>query len=341
MTLHLMRAIRRLVLVGALTAACGRSGPSFSEQLLVPDEVSSPANADSAAWISNERIAVTSFVEPADATISIQNLEGTDVDGGVLGSKPNDCVVRSIAGLGRLPNGQLGFAEICSREAATAHSELRAYDPATRKLASMGTTSQRVVSISWAPDMRRALYTAEGSLCATLYDHGPVDGPVATVVSVQGASIPLGEDLSRDPDGCTQRGNATRPAFSPDGESYAVFARATQDRSGQDRIDLPWALLVVRPDGNAKTLLDGLGEATDLAWLSGDVLLFAGTVGGQAGLWEVHADGSGLARLASADVRLIDISPDGSRLLAVAQDSMDIFDTSLLVYDLSGLLEGG
>jgi hypothetical protein len=109
-------------------------------------------------------------------------------------------------------------------------------------------------------------------------------------VTVQGRTMPLGEDLSSD-DGCTQKGNAGSPTLGPD-DRLAVFASSTGTAQGQERIPLPWALVLVTEDGSSETILDGVRDPAGLGWLTSDELVFAGQVGGKMGPWIVGRDGT-------------------------------------------------
>jgi hypothetical protein len=332
--------IGRLALLAIFATAC--SPPSaFEEHFRAPTRVEVPGLSYDVEWIAAENFAVTSSVEPADAEVSVVALDGT-VSGVIeLPRRGPDCVERTISGVARLPGGQVSFAIVCLRAVANPPrvGELFAYDPGTSHLASLGATARPPMEVSWSQDATRAIYVADGSLCSTLYEHGLGDGPLSTTVRAQGADIPLGEDLDAAPDQCTERGNAQYPAFAPTSDSFAAFARATGERHGQDRIDLPWALVLVTEDGTPSVVIDGVIEPSGLRWLTDGVLVFAGSINGTAGLWVIRQNGTGLAHIGDADLASIAVAPDGPRVVGLVRrpPEQGLFSNSVAIYDLSGV----
>jgi hypothetical protein len=158
-------------------------------------------------------------------------------------------------------------------------------------------------------------------------------------VTVQGHRLPLGEDLAAATDRCTQFGNTHFPAYAPDGRTFAVVVRSTEKEQGQDRIDVPWALVLVSEDGAAMTILDGIRDPSGLDWLTKDELVFAGHVGDAAGLWVLRRDGTGLTRVGDTEITSIDVAPDGPRVAAVLRGPLEAWPLSSVVwYDLGDLV---
>jgi hypothetical protein len=172
--------------------------------------------------------------------------------------------------------------------------------------------TSNTVTFTWDGSMSSVVYEVEGSLCATLRAHtvGGEDAPLAASATVSGDVMALGENLDANEDRCTRTGRAGRAVYGPDGKTLALVASPARGRTGQDRIDLPWGLVVVAPDGVATTILEGLREPMGLAWISVDELLVSGTLGDQEGVWRVPVRGGEPERAGLETLGSLALSPD-------------------------------
>jgi hypothetical protein len=243
-------------LLACALAGCGMLSvpPTFRDVAVHPQPIPAAAAAYyEIAWLAPDLLAVVAPLGDTESSVSLIDLDGRGIGTVRLLDKRPACVVRIVAALTRLPTSELGFAETCVLDSSNppTTSELFAYDIQAQRARSLGPTSEPPKVMTWANDMSSAVYTAEGSLCATLYTHDGTDGPFLTEVTVQGRRIPLGEDLAKADDRCTHQGNADYPAYSRDGRTLAAFASSTGSASGLARIGLRWALVLVLGVGSS------------------------------------------------------------------------------------------
>jgi hypothetical protein len=292
-------------------------------------------------WLAPSLLAVVAPLGDTESSVSLMDLDGRGIGTVRLPEKRPACVVRIVADLTRLPTSELGFAETCVLDSSNppTTSELFAYDIQPHLARSLGLTSEPPKVMTWLSDMSSAVYTAEGTLCATLYRHDDGDGPLPIEVTVQGHRMPLGEELAATEDRCTQFGNADFPAYAPDGGTLALAASYAGGVHGQGRIDRPWALMLVSDGGTSTTVLDGLRHPGGLAWLTSKVLVFSGEIGGSAGLWAVRSDGSKLTHISESFPGPMSVSPDGSGLVGILPNPSlgdpDTTPNEVVRYDLS------
>jgi hypothetical protein len=247
--------------------------------------------------------------------------------------------------MSRLASGELGFAEVCENDAAALkRSTLLAYDQTTRVVRELGHISQPPKEAAWSVDMSRAMYSAEGGLCSTIYDvqidaEALIDNPSSVVVSAQGQSFALGEDLDATPDHCTSVALSDYPVLGFDGDA-AAFVSYVGDKKGQDRIALPWAIVEIRQSGSTSPI-DGVLHPRGLGIISEEVYAFAGQVDGKTGLWTVGSDGSGFLRIGELTLASFSISPNGRSLVAILHGELtptpEAEDHKVAVYDLGDL----
>jgi hypothetical protein len=164
--------------------------------------------------------------------------------------------------------------------------------------------------------MLNVVYTAEGLLCATLYARNGGDGPLAGEAVINGRPVPLGEDLSGADDGCTHRGNAKFPAYSPRDGVLAAVVAAVGDPPGPQRIDQEWAVVTVT-NGQSATVLSPIRHPRGLAWLSSEQIVVAAEIAGETGLWLMDADGNGLTLVAQGELGAISADPSSRHVLGV------------------------
>lgn len=211
---------------------------------------------------------------------------------------------------------------------------LFALDPQTQQLTNLGETSQSVVGFTWRGDMSSAVYTALGSLCSTLYEHGTRDGPLALEVLIDGRRLPVGEDLRLTEDGCTRQSVAGHPSYGPDGETLAFVTAAVDGATGQARVGLQWSLFVNQPDGSQETVLEGLQDPQGVAWLTNEILIVAAKVRGLDGIWTVRRGGTNLARVATRALASISVAPDGHAVAGIGYETGQL-ESSLFIGNLA------
>lgn len=219
--------------------------------------------------------------------------------------------------LAALPSGELGLADICwddSLAVGTYDTRFVALRP-DGSFESLGSLigDLKPAPFSWNQALTLVVYEVEGSLCSTLYTYSADAGarPLNATAVVGREWVELGEDLGANADGCTRTGRTGRPAYAPDGQRLALVASPSRGRTGQDRIDLPWGLVVLSADGVATTILEGLRDPLGVAWISDDDLLVTATLDGRRGVWRVPVSGDDPFLVAEEAVGGLAVAPDG------------------------------
>ncbi len=329
-----------------ILSACMSTPPLPSHEMTEPSQIAvPPAPYYGIAWAGDDLVATGLRIDNGtlfEDVVVLFRSDGAEV-GRFDAPDKEACVRRTPVGLTRLPTGELAFGATCvHRREGDQPSELFAYELASGALRSLGMTLEPVAEMTWNPSMDRLIYTAEGSLCATLYERtADYHGPLRRSVNLGGRDVPLGEDLSIPEDRCTHHGHAQWPAFSPDGKAFAAMVAAVDPLSGQARIDQPWSLVIV-DDDRARVILSDIRYPRGVVWLSDDTLAFAGAIRGEHGLWAMARDGSRLVQL--GDERLAHIAIDGlDHLLGLIEDpdpsldGIEAMQNTLVLYDLSHL----
>jgi hypothetical protein len=215
-------------------------------------------------------------------------------------------------------------------------SDLHAYDHADGTVRSLGATAQVASHQTWNSDQTEVVYTAVGTLCATLYRRSDAgDDPVDIEVQIDGRRVPLGEDLAMSEDRCTHLGNADLPTFSPDGSRLAAFAASVEREPSMRRIDQPWSLVMLT-NHEAKAVLGGLRYPLGLTWIAPDKVAFTAEMYGRRGLWTAAADGRQLTLV--SDLPVAEISADAAgRVIALSDANSDASSSEVLLFDLSDI----
>lgn len=305
-----------LALAGALAAGCTGPTESPSEEPLPFSEISiEPGPWYDLAWPVDGRIIVAGESSPwRPALLSVDPHDGA---GQTMAVPESDCQALRILRLGALQQGELGLADTCwddSLQDEPYRTTLLALEAAgTSRFLGAISGTMAPVTFAWNGSLKSLVYEIDGSLCSTLYRYTPEGGarPLDASVVVVGHVVELGENLDANGDRCTRTGRAGRPDYGPDGETLALVASPAQGRVGQDRIDLPWALVILKADGAASAILEGLREPQGLAWSSSDELLVSGTLDGRPGVWRVPVNGGAPARAAPESLGALVASPDG------------------------------
>ncbi len=332
-----------------MVVACDHVGasPPPSEEVIPSATIDvAPAAYFEAAWLSDDAIALARPEPGRKSAIVLIHDNGQQI-AAVDRPKPADCDGQVFSALSRLDSGELAFAEVCEIDATgDKRSTFLAYDPVTTKVRVLGPVSEPPKVATWAPDGARAWFTAEGSLCATIYEfrsdqgQSPSDQPSSTNVQAQGHSFPLGEDLAAAPDRCTKFSRTDYPALGMNGD-LSAFVSYVAGTDGQDRIDLPWAL-VSFPEQQTKTVLDGVVEPRGLGFAADGQYIFAGNIGGRPGLWRIQPNGVGLTRVGDKALPLMALSPDAKKVLAILVGNLtnppETQTNAVIMYDLAAVI---
>ena len=312
-----------LLLILALATGCTKSTGSLQSHPLVASDIAiAPGLWSGLAWSGHFGLVVASDGRaPGNGPIvSRPTLVSIDPQLGTaqaIDLPDSDCGALRSLRLAALPRGEVGLADIClndSRVDQRYETTFLVLEP-DGGVRSLGTLIGDLapVTFAWNQALTSVVYEVDGSLCATLYTYTAEAGsrPLGVTAEVDGELVELGEDLGSNADGCTRTGRAARPAYAPDGQRLALLASPAGGRTGQDRIDLPWGLVVLSPDGVATTILEGLRDPLGVAWISEGDLLVTATLNGQRGVWRVPVGGGDPVLVASEAVGALAVAPDG------------------------------
>lgn len=298
------------------------------------------------SWASSDMIAAVSYTDPTGT-----KLELFDTQGARLGSVPLDdsevCAIRSVLGLSRLPGGGIAFTDRCQRPAGaglpTFVGHVYAFNPATSQRRELPRTVGIPTRMAWSADSSELVYGVGTPLCETLYRWTATsDGPLAVGVEIAGETVRLGEDITDVEGACPFSGQASSPAINQSDGTLATFVQPSAGMSGQDRVDLPWSLVIVFGD-TAQPVLGNIAYPCCVAWTSSGDLIFSGVIDGQNGLYRVHRDGTDLERIGSVGLEYLSLSADGSTVIGVRTPSFPPPDdpthtpVPILRYQLSGI----
>jgi hypothetical protein len=233
------------------------------------------------------------------------------------------CAVRSVFGLTHRPSGGIAFTDLCETGSGspTFVGHVYAFNPATAQRRELPQTVGIPRRLAWTADESQLIYGVGTPLCETLYRWTPTsDGPLEVSVEIAGETVLLGENITDVEGSCPTSGQASSPAINQTDGALAAFVQPSGGATGQDRIDLPWSLVIV-PGDAATDVLEGVVEPCCLDWTKDGELVFSGLIGGQNGVYSVHRDGTGLRRVGSIGLEYSSLSPDGSTLIGVQAPS--------------------
>lgn len=339
------------VLLALIICACqlvSRPQASVEDLGLQPARMPAPiAGYYDVASLGDNLIALAAPNPGQDARIDIVDAgSGAIVSGVPLPpAKRPDCNTRQLGGLARLADGRLAFGDVCTGQGGlpTRTTLLYAYNHRDGSLTALGGLADAPSTMTWTSDLSEVVYTAGTSLCQTIYARTPNgDGPLAVTVLAQGREMSLGEDVVASDDRCTKRGNASDPALNSDG-LLAAFAASTGGTGGSDRLDLPWALVLVTGK-SAQVIVDGIQNPGGVEWVGSHQLILSGRLLGRAGMWLVDSDGSQLAQVGDLALAPFSISANGTEVVGLAlaaplPDNPDDIDMGVYRYDLSSIVQ--
>jgi hypothetical protein len=267
-----------------------------------------PADYYGIAWANESTLAlVSSATGSAPPPMTLVPVDGSTVTVHTLAAMT--CQIRDLDGLSALPDGTIGFVDVCDTGGASAPGG----DLVTLALPAWQTqaadhVSQEPMQIAWRADSGSAVVQVGGSLCETLYD-SRTDRPVAATVLLNFRATSIGEDLAADSGHCTQSGRVAYPAFAPSGDRLAFVAASVSGAAGRDRIETSWSLFVLDDQGKATLVLTDIYYPRGLGWLDASTLVFTRNINAAGGLWTVRIDGSNLTRLSQQALDWLAVSP--------------------------------
>lgn len=327
----LRAALAPMGFMAGLLAAC--SSPSTPQYQTLNIEATplavAPRLYNSAAWLDGDQIALA-FLAP---TTGITLVASSGEEHGALGMPDvADCRAREFRALARTADGRLSYAEACDTVLGV-RVDFVAYDVGSGQKAPLGGGSGMPFDASWSPD-REMIYSTGDVLCASLYRRLPAaDEPLPLAVEVGGQAFRAGQDIDSAPDGCPRAGRAAFPAYSLDSEHLAFMASSDGGGDGQDLLDRPWTIFVVR-EGTPVSILSDVTDPRDMAWVDGDRLLIAAHIHGRAGLWSMSADGSGMTLLSDIDALDLFVDPAGRTAGAILSGGGVPDDSDVVLLEL-------
>jgi hypothetical protein len=274
------------------------------------------------AWLASDTLAVTRHAPDNEVIELLRVQDGTLIDQLTLPAR-TDCPIRLLAGLSRTPDGVLAYGDTCQDEGGfpTQRALLQTYDVSSDTVTGLGAIATTPLTMSWSADGSELTYTAGSALCETTFRRTAIsDGPLDISVIAQGREFSIGENVLA-PDRCTQLGNSRNATLADDGNTIAVLASAGGgDEYGPDRLDLPWAVVVI-DDQKPATIVDGIQHPGGLVWISSDRLVFSGFLNDNRGTWSVNRDGSELRLLTREALGSVAVSQDRQQLIGLIQQT--------------------
>jgi WD40-like Beta Propeller Repeat len=325
--------------LAAASAACS-AGASHPSPLLGDGNVvvASAANYDSVAWVADDLLVVSVWDE-ADHGSHLHKVAATGQDLGEFDGHPgpDDCYLRVMKGLTRLPDGRLGFKDACTDGV----EDFAAADMTTGEVTVLG--HPKGVTGPWAINPDGAIvYDAGVVICGTLYRLDAAgDLPVGIPVDVDGHRFDAGQDLVLTERSCPVGGHATLPAFSSDGSLLAFLAAGHDGVPGPEVLDRPYTL-VVWDGSDARNIASGVRYPSTPSWVPGrDEIVLNGEIDRIQGLWRISRDGQ-TRLLATGEFLDVAWSPDGSRLIALItlNESESDRDHRLVMFSTEQLIQG-
>lgn len=349
-----MNERRRLgtLLLAGLVTACGQAQPqSYPSVPVVRVQVRSlsvgPADYSGSAWLDTGQI-VTAWRPPGQAVSEVRRLVVLEPERNAHREIPRDldvtrCWRTEDSAPVAVSNGRVAFLRVCQPRGQADESVLQ-YDVATQDLvdsqlttlASLGdvrVAAQKlnVYSMSLDPTLKVGVLWAGSRICdlvAQFDDQGLHPWDVRVAKSPQDANL---KDAFFST--CPETINARDPVISPSGSHVAVFVAAeAAGKSGTDRLDVPWDLLLIDPkDGSSEVIATGLRDPHSLAWSPDSVWIAFGSLDA-AGTPQTFASRpehvGDLVRFGpTSRITALSWSPDGSQLFGLSETADPLMDS--------------
>jgi hypothetical protein len=192
---------------------------------------------------------------------------------------------------------------------------------------------------TWNPTVTKGLYGEVNRPCEGIVGLTP-NGIETLPITIKdgGVTWRLDDLFHGQETHCASVGQASYPAWSPDGKSIAFFAStAAIGSDGVDRLDAPWDLFLMNPvEQVPRVALSGIVHAHQLAWSPDSrQLVFGGEIRGEEATWLFAPGTKSLTILSHTVLNDVAWAPDGRRLVALHVTNPDEWPTQAEILILS------
>ncbi len=354
-----MVSLRRIMLLSLiLLLGCGVINPTAhipSRKIPLPE-----TDYLDVVWLPDGRL----ILNTEDGPDSYQtHVLQSQVDGKQISEMPQprdpSCSRADYLLYGLLPDGRVQIGKHCypflpprGRGVLDEKMYLLAFEPTSGTLTPLMSKSVLpptlllpIAQITWNPTVERGILGTGGGLYETLAWLTPRGYEDATITIKDGArEWRLDELLHGDLGHPSPRlGNASWPAWSPDGKSIAFLASPqVVGVDGLARLDAPWNLYMMDPvEQKPLTILNDIKHPRSLAWSpDGKWLAFAGErTLVQKGLWLFDPATKTLKQVTDKYTTALAWSPDGQQIVGIYKPDESQRHTEVWIFDVSRLIK--
>lgn len=348
------------ILLAFVLYGCGGINPTASvpaHQIALPK-----TEYFGVVWLLDNRLVLNykDDQEPYQKHLIISQLDGTQITKLPQLTDSNCAAVETIL-YGLLPNGQVQIGKHCypfrppkGRGILDEKMYLLSYDPSSNQLTPLMTNSVYtpamrlpIAQTTWNPTMDRGMFGTGGGLYDSivwLTRDGYEDAPITIQDSTHKWRLDelFHGDLGHP---SPTLGDASWPAWSPDGKIIAFFAAPqTIGMDGFSRLDAPWNLYRMDPvEQKPQVILNDIKHPRSLLWSpDGKWLAFAGERDfGQKGLWIFDPSAMILKQVTDKYTAYgLAWSPNGRQIVGIYNPDESQRHTEVWFFDVSSLLEG-
>jgi hypothetical protein len=286
-----------------------------------------------AAWLPNGRLVFElSTSKPYSTEIWQGNDDGSNLQRLILPDDPS-CRVTQYQYAMAMSDGRLALTKRCALkfdDPRVGLSSVVAYEFKDRTVTELADLGDRMAlnGSSWNADASQGVGAQSSGICARiawLTRNGPQG--IAAAVSDGGTRWRLDDWLTQPRESCETQGRADCPVWQPGGQLIAFFASPpSKGVTGQARLDVPWQLYLLDSQSlRVMKVVDGIyGTCRGMSWSrDGRWLAFTGKIGGTEGIWLYSMGNRALRLVAVMRPSSPDWSPDGRKLIAVEDPTLD------------------